>query len=87
MSLTYRKPGAKEGRPLNKLQQLASQENFAIFTIKGMLGMLTHLKRCDTVPYGSIASVEKTLTNMLLKIKWEQKQRKLKREESKNGKA
>lgn len=83
MALTYRKPGAKEGKPLNKLQQLASSENYCIFAIKGMLGVLTKLKHCATVPYGSIASVEKTLIGVLQKIKWEQKQRKLKREQEK----
>jgi hypothetical protein len=85
MSLTYRKPGAKEGKSLNKLQQLASQENFCIFAIKGMLGVLTKLKHCDTVPQSSVISVEKTLTSIMMKIKFEQKKRKSERE--KNGKA
>lgn len=85
MSLTYRKPGAKEGKPLNKLQRLASSENFCIFVIKGMLGMLTHLKRCATVPQSSVLSIEKTLQGIQLKIKHEQKQRKKLREANKDG--
>jgi len=80
MSLTYRKPGAKEGKPLNKLQQLASSENYCIFAIKGMLGVLTKLKHCATVPQSSVISVEKTLTSIMLKIKYEQKKRKQERE-------
>lgn len=85
MALTYSKPGAKEGKPLNKLQQLASQENFCIFAIKGMLGVLTKLKHCDTVPQSSVLSVEKTLISIIMKIKYEQRKRKKEREA--NGKA
>lgn len=83
MALTYRKPGAKEGKPLNELQRLASSENFSIFMIRSMLGNLIHLKRCATVPQSSVLSIENTLRGIEKKIKHTQKQRK----ESKNGKA
>lgn len=76
MAFTYRKPGAKEGKPLNKLQQLASSENFAIFTMKGMLGMITHLKRCPSVPQSTVLAIEKNLQGALLKVKHTQKIRK-----------
>jgi hypothetical protein len=83
MSLTYRKPGAKEGKPQNEAQRLASTENFSIFLIKGMLGNLTKLKHCATVPQSSVLSIENTLKGIEKKIKHTQKQRK----ETKNGKA
>lgn len=85
MTLTFRKPGAKEGKPLNKLQQLASSENFAIFTVKGMLGNLNQLKRCPSVPQSTVLAIEKNLQGILLKVKHEQKQRKLKREQEKSN--
>jgi hypothetical protein len=48
MTLNYRKPApqgkaAKEGKPLNNLQMLASKENFAIFQLKGMQGNIIHM--------------------------------------------
>lgn len=80
MSLTYRKPGSKEGKPLNDLQRLASSENFAIFTIKGMLGNLNQLKRCPSVPQSTVLAIEKNLQGALLKVKHTQEIRKQERE-------
>lgn len=83
MTLTYRKPGAKEGRPLNKLQQLASSENFAIFTLKGMRGQLNALRRCDTIAPYRVQRLDELLQNLILEIKTTQNKRMQERKEKK----
>lgn len=85
MTLKYRKPGAKEGKPLNELQRLASSENFAIFTLKGMRGQLNALRYCDTIQGYRVQRLDELMQNLILEIKLEQNKRIQKRKEAKNG--
>ena len=83
MILTYRKPGAKEGKRLTDLQMLASKENFAIFTLKGMRGQLTALRRCDSINRLDIKRLDEWLQDLIFEIKLEQRVRMQERKRSK----
>lgn len=75
MSLTYSKQGAKEGKPLNDLQRLASTENFALFQLRGMIGNLIHIRNCPTVPGDRISFILCYLKGIERAIKDEQSRR------------
>lgn len=82
MSFTNNKtPKFHKTAPSTDLQVLAQKENFSLFIIKGIIGNLTQLKRCATVPQSSVLSVENTLKAIEKKIRFEQNKRK----ESRNG--
>lgn len=66
----------KSTKPCSDSQKLAQQENFAIFSLRGMLGNLVHLKRCASVPQSTVLALENNLISIEKKIKFEQAKRK-----------
>jgi hypothetical protein len=71
--------------PSTDLQRLAQKENFSLFQIRSMLGQLTFMKQCATVPQSSVLSVENTLRAIEKKIRYEQNKRKQARKVKDNG--
>lgn len=69
--------------PSTDAQRLSQKENFSLFLIKGIVGQLTFLKSCATVPQSSVLGIEMTLKSIEKKIKFEQDKRKKARKEKK----